>query len=270
VKKDETLLASRAFTALSLISIFTNPLLTFIQSLPKLLQSLGSFQRIEEYCLIEPAVMSDDQDFPLPDSQSNDAELSIRNTGANDDTCLFKFRNANISWTSETETVLENLCLEIGKSITMIIGPVGCGKSALLETIIGETHLKDGTTTAPLTHVAYCSQKPWIVNNTIKFNITNGSKDIDQKWYDFTIWACALEEDLKTIPEGDRFQTGSNGISLSGGQKHRVVSNHQCNCTIFVAATMTGVFEYGADDVVNDYLGACTRRIFQTPSCDSG
>lgn len=231
MKKDETLLASRAFTALSLISIFTSPLLTFIQSLPNLLRSLGSFQRIEEYCLVEPAAVSDDQDFPLSGFQSNDAELSIRNTDADDDTCLFRFRNANISWSPETETVLSNLSLDIGKTITMIIGSVGCGKSALLESIIGETHLREGTTTAPLTHVAYCSQKPWIVNNTIKFNITNGSEDIDQKWYDFTIWACALEEDLKTIPGGDRFRTGSNGVSLSGGQKQRVVSSHQGSCS---------------------------------------
>lgn len=228
MKKDETLLASRAFTALSLISIFTNPLLTFIQSLPNSLRALGCFQRIEEYCLIEPAVVSNHQDFtlPLPSSRTNDIELPIRNTGANDDICLFTFKNANISWSSETETVLGKLCLDIGKAITMIIGPVGCGKSALLESIIGETHLKDGTTTRPLTHVAYCSQKPWIISNTIKFNITNGSEDIDQKWYDFTIWACALEEDLKTLPGGDKFQTGSNGVSLSGGQKQKVVSSH--------------------------------------------
>lgn len=229
MKKDETLLASRAFTALSLISIFTTPLLTFIQSLPSLLRSLGSFQRIEEYYLIQPAMVSDDQDYPHPDCPSNNVELSIRSIGASDDTCLFTFRNANISWSSETEIVLRNLSLDISKTITMIIGPVGCGKSALLESIIGETYVKDGTTTPPLTHVAYCSQKPWIVNNTIKFNITNALENIDQKWYNFTIWACALEDDLKTIPGGDNFQTGSNGVSLSGGQKQRVVSSHKGN-----------------------------------------
>lgn len=201
----------------------------FIQSLPTLLRSLGSFQRIEEYYLIQPATVSDDQDFAHLDFHPNDAELSLRNTSARDDTCLFTFRNANISWSPETEIVLSNLSLDIHRTITMIIGPVGCGKSALLESIIGETYLKDGTTTPPLTHVAYCSQKPWIVNNTIKFNITNNLEDIDQKWYNFTIWACALEDDLKTIPGGDSFQTGSNGVSLSGGQKQRVVSSHKGN-----------------------------------------
>lgn len=213
----------------------------FIQSLPNLLRSLGCFQRIEEYCLIEPAVVSDGQEttFPLPGSQSNDVEFSIRNTGANDDICLFKFMNANISWSPESEIVLRNLCLDIGKAITMIIGPVGCGKSALLESIIGETYLKDGTTTAPLNHVAYCSQKPWIINNTVKFNITNGSEDFDQKFYDFIIWACALEEDLRTIPGGDEFQTGSSGVSLSGGQKQKVVSYHQESCNTLVADTIT-------------------------------
>ena len=102
-------------------------------------------------------MVSGDQDFPLSSSQLNDVELSIRNTGTNYDTCLFRFRNANISWSPETETVLHNLDLDIEKAIIIIIGPVGCGKSALLKSIIGETHLKDRTTSRPLTHVVYCS-----------------------------------------------------------------------------------------------------------------
>jgi ABC-type bacteriocin/lantibiotic exporter with double-glycine peptidase domain len=118
--------------------------------------------------------------------------------------------------------VLRDLNLTIRKGITMIIGPVGSGKSALIESILGQTSLKKGSTTGPLSRVGYCSQTPWVLNNTIQQNITGGSA-FDQKWYDFTILACSLKEDIQNIPGGDMCRSGSKGVSLSGGQKQRVV-----------------------------------------------
>ncbi|KAI9745550.1 MAG: hypothetical protein M1818_001084 [Claussenomyces sp. TS43310] len=104
----------------------------------------------------------------------------------------------------------------------MVIGPVGSGKSTLLETILGNSNLSSGSATSSLSRVAYCPQIPWIQNNTIRQNII-GPFDFDPKWYDFTITACALEEDLKNMPGGDMRMAGSTGVSLSGGQKQRIL-----------------------------------------------
>ncbi|OKL62437.1 hypothetical protein UA08_02671 [Talaromyces atroroseus] len=224
VRKDETLLASRAFTALSLMSIFTGPLLVFLQSGPTLMQSLGCFTRIEVYCSKSPATSSGSlSTVTLPLPQPGDMELDPFSAPKKSNAALVSFKNADIAWSSDTDIVLHRLNLDIFESITMITGPVGSGKSTLLESVLGEANLRNGkVTTGPfLRCVAYCSQKPWIINNTIRSNIIGGS-EFNPEWYKYTIWACALEEDLKTIPLGDMCKSESNGVSLSGGQKQRV------------------------------------------------
>lgn len=221
VKGDQTLLSTRAFTSLTLIALMTSPLLTFIQSLPSIFQSVGCFDRIGEYCAKTPSVAILEEDPSTSTSTSDLVELHAYPTTS---PTLIAFDNASFSWSSDTNTVLHDLNFSIPrKSVTMIIGPVGCGKSALLESMLREAELSSGSMSAFPTSVAYCPQTPWIVNNTIRYNIT-GPLEFDQKWYDFTIWACALEDDLLKIPGGDMSKTGSNGVTLSGGQKQRIVS----------------------------------------------
>jgi hypothetical protein len=41
----------------------------------------------------------------------------------------------------------------------------------------------------------------------------------DEDRYNEIIQVCALEEDLKQFPHGDKTVVGERGISLSGGQK---------------------------------------------------
>ena len=59
------------------------------------------------------------------------------------------------------------------------------------------------------------------MNATVKENILFGHR-WDPAFYERTIRACALLEDLKTLPDGDTTEVGERGISLSGGQKARL------------------------------------------------
>ena len=71
-----------------------------------------------------------------------------------------------------SKAILHKPDLKFYRGITMIIGPVGSGKSTLIETVLGNTILRFNSTTVPLSTVAYCPQSPWIVNDTIRNNIT--------------------------------------------------------------------------------------------------
>ncbi|MCJ1394407.1 hypothetical protein MMC18_007285 [Xylographa bjoerkii] len=222
VRQDSSLLSAQAFTSLALISLLTTPLLTFCQAMPSVLQAVFCFNRIEEYCKIKSSVPSGHSTSTLSFGESSDEmELRGRQTTSTSDNLLVSFKNATVSRSSEPAAVLHGLNLSIRRGITMIIGPVGCGKSTLIDTILGSSTLRSGSATVPLSRVAYCPQNPWIVNNTIRHNII-GATEFDWKWYDFTLSACCLEEDIRAMPRNDMRMAGSNGIALSGGQKQRV------------------------------------------------
>lgn len=188
--------------------------------MPDLLQAFSCFARIEAYCLIKSSPLSDlsISNSSITTPSTDDIELETCQSTHH----LISFKNATVSRSSNSIPVLRELNLSIYEGITMIIGPVGSGKSTLIETILGELSLICGSMTNPLSRVAYCAQTPWIQNMTIRENIT-GPSEFDQKWYDFTIWACVLEEDLKLMHGGDMRKAGSTGTLLSGGQKQRLV-----------------------------------------------
>ncbi len=69
--------------------------------------------------------------------------------------------------------------------------------------------------------IAYAAQNPWILNATLRDNITFGNK-FDQDKYEKVITACQLTHDLDMLDNGDMTEIGENGINLSGGQRQRV------------------------------------------------
>ena len=59
------------------------------------------------------------------------------------------------------------------------------------------------------------------MNASVRDNILFGHR-FDADFYDRTVEACALVDDLKALPDGDETEVGEKGISLSGGQKARL------------------------------------------------
>ena len=55
--------------------------------------------------------------------------------------------------------------------------------------------------------VAYVAQQAWIQNATLRDNVLFGAK-IQHPSYDKIISACALEPDLKMLPDGDMTEIG--------------------------------------------------------------
>ncbi|KAF2008813.1 hypothetical protein BU24DRAFT_359666 [Aaosphaeria arxii CBS 175.79] len=131
-------------------------------------------------------------------------------------------RNASCGWDPENAPTLKDMNFKIKEgSLNMIVGPVSSGKSTLLKAILGEVPVARGIQRSFFTEVAYCSQSAWLVNGTLRDNITHGSA-YDERWYNAVIQACDLETDIANAPLGDETIVGSKGLSLSGGQQQRV------------------------------------------------
>ncbi|KAL7521737.1 hypothetical protein ACHAWX_006416 [Stephanocyclus meneghinianus] len=134
---------------------------------------------------------------------------------------------------AESRIALKHITCSIERgSLVAIIGSVGSGKSSLLSAILGEMEALEGSLVymPPKNEdehfsrehlISYCSQSPWVVNDTLKGNILFG-RPYNEERYREIVKACALADDLAILPAGDMTEIGERGINLSGGQKARV------------------------------------------------
>ena len=140
--------------------------------------------------------------------------------------------------------VLRDIDFTIPKGqLWALVGPVGVGKSALCAALLGELAPAPETSITVKGRVALASQTAWVLNATVKQNITfagdthaggggmarigadsssTGHTCKDEALYLRVVEACCLAPDLAILPAGDATEIGERGINLSGGQKQRV------------------------------------------------
>ena len=102
-----------------------------------------------------------------------------------------------------------------------IAGKVGSGKSALLGAILEEMPFYSGFV-GKSGSIGYVEQEPVVLSTTIKLNILFG-RDFDERSYSKVLERSCLLQDLKLFVNLDETIVGERGITLSGGQKARLV-----------------------------------------------
>ena len=124
-----------------------------------------------------------------------------------------------------TITLQDISCTIQPGSLVAVVGPVGSGKSSFLSAILGEMEAINGSKIyIPKTDqekemhgfASYCTQSPWVVNDTLRGNILFG-RDLDPERYQEVLECCALEDDIAILPAGDMTEIGvrtSNSSSL--------------------------------------------------------
>ena len=128
--------------------------------------------------------------------------------------------NASFAWPGTSQLVLKDITLEFPVGLTVIFGKVAAGKTALLQSLLGELDKIEGDAHIP-NLIGYCAQTPWLQSMSIKDNILFSSPLEDIR-YQQVLEACALTQDFASFQYGDLSNIGENGIGLSGGQKARV------------------------------------------------
>jgi ATP-binding cassette subfamily C (CFTR/MRP) protein 1 len=104
--------------------------------------------------------------------------------------------------------------------LVAVVGSIGSGKTSLIAALTGDMEIASGKVTWG-TSYAVCPQQAWILNATIRENITFDT-DWDEERYQRVVVAASLQRDFAILPRGDVTIVGERGVMLSGGQKQRI------------------------------------------------
>ncbi|KAL7796652.1 P-loop containing nucleoside triphosphate hydrolase protein [Trichoderma ceciliae] len=272
----EVLDATRMFAALSLITLLAQPLFWIFEVVLDMSAAFGAFGRIQKFLV---AATRDEYRTVEAANPANSIAVTGEETGlielqslrplashgslpsaTNNFTTAIVVEDATFAWSPDRQ-VLSNVSFSLnGGQFALLIGPVASGKTTLLKGLLGEVPRSKGKIALASSSLSWCEQTPWILNQTIRDNIT-GYSHFDQDLYDETIKMCELEEDLGQLPQGDFTVVGSKGLALSGGQKQRVALARAVYSRPRIAFF---------DDIFSGLDNATSQRIFKNLFSSTG
>lgn len=148
-----------------------------------------------------------------------------------------RFSNVNFKYdNTEEKYVLKNISLDIKKNlVTGIIGPSGSGKSTIIEILIGNYNINNGSIKIDECNlesfdfknfknsIGYVSQENIIFNESVLFNLLFG---LQSKVSEQEIWKALdfvnLKREIERLPNKLNYKLGESGYKLSGGQRQRL------------------------------------------------
>ncbi|KAF3402447.1 Metal resistance protein YCF1 [Talaromyces pinophilus] len=238
----DPLTESQTFATLSIIVLASNPLSNLVYSAPRVAGVIESFQRIQKFLLQTsrqdyrgsirshinlqevPEIMVGDSISPSFEMEYITTREGMQSEAkpTNDTADVVVVQQADFS-SNRATSVLLNISLRLPRgSLTLVVGPVGSGKSMLLKAILGELQCTQGFEQMQTSlKVGYCDAHSWVRNKTVQENIL-GPLEYDDEWYKMIVRACALKDDIESLPQGHHTLIGSNGASVSGGQRQRI------------------------------------------------
>ncbi|KIY99894.1 ABC transporter, multidrug resistance associated protein [Monoraphidium neglectum] len=188
-----------AFVVLSLFNTLRFPLVVLPKALRGVSEGVAALGRLQKFLL-------------LPESEDVPAAAA---EGAS-------IEGAELHFGNPEDFVLKVPRFDVAKGeVVAIVGRVGSGKSSVLQALLSKMTATRGTVHVGGGVTAYVPQSPWVQNLTLRENILFGLP-YDEARYKRVIHACALELDLKILPNGDQSIAGERGINLSGGQRQRL------------------------------------------------
>ncbi|KAG9398874.1 hypothetical protein AC1031_014186 [Aphanomyces cochlioides] len=190
----ETVTATKVFTALALFRSLRAPLIGLPQITTHLMQALVALRRLRDYLNLtekDPNVIL--THIQLSASQyenfaNNNIDIAIE--------------EGSFGWNAD-KPMFRGLNLLVKRGDLLIVhGENKAGKSSLCNVILGELEKYEGSIFVG-GRIAYCSENPWIQNMTIRENILFG-KPYERKKYNAVLQACELRPSQDGFAFGDR------------------------------------------------------------------
>ena len=168
--------------------------------------------------------------FPERPNGSEDGKLEYITT----DKVAISMSNVDCYWNEDSSNhtekksesssflALSNISLNFNHGeLTCIIGTVGSSKSALLQALVGELNVSQGSLRRNYTSLSYASQDPFLMDGTVRENIIMG-ETFRSEWYEKVVNATGLCVDFKQFRSEDLTLVGDRGVQCSGGQRARI------------------------------------------------
>lgn len=145
----------------------------------------------------------------------------------------------NITFSYDTQTannILENvsMVIERGEKIALV-GASGAGKSTLLKLLCGFIRAQSGVyhlyghnfdkwnIAAARKEIAYVSQDAYLFPETIAENVSYGDSHTDISRVKQACRLAGIYDMIMALPEGFYTKLGERGITISGGERQRIV-----------------------------------------------
>ncbi|KAI1419772.1 P-loop containing nucleoside triphosphate hydrolase protein [Xylaria sp. FL1777] len=224
----DSLSVSQAISSLALITLVSKPLADILVAIPQGWSALGCFQRTQTFLNDTPHdeqhSVSNTNSIVSSEHHRGSVGTELGSLQPQERRGNILLENASFGWSQSSQDLISEATVRIDSSetgLTILTGPVGCGKSTFLKGLLKETPYHKGHLDTLRSRVAFCDQTPWIISGSIRANIITES-EYDERWYQSVVNACALDIDINRLPHGDLTVVGSKGVKLSGGQKQRI------------------------------------------------
>ncbi len=119
-------------------------------------------------------------------------------------------------------------------SLVLVKGSNGSGKTTLARVLLGTATgwtgqvLVDGTPLESISpdswraHCSVVSQHPFLLNASIRENVTFGVEGLGKQDYEAAVRLSGLDEVIARLPQGDQTEVGPLASKLSGGERQKV------------------------------------------------
>ncbi|MDL0143563.1 ABC transporter ATP-binding protein [Halobacterium salinarum] len=169
------------------------------------------------------------------DELERNREPSVDNEPVPDEVEHIEFDDVRFSYEGADEEALSGISLEFEKGeFVGFVGQSGAGKSTIVSLLARLYEPDDGGIRAngrPIhemdvdewrSRIAVVRQDPFIFNDTLRYNLTIGNRDVTEADLDRVCQIARVDEFFDELPNGYDSQLGDDGVRLSGGQRQRV------------------------------------------------